>query len=418
MNLENGTHGWGNPSAAYLDKPHRQTGLSALYTGEGAPYALSSAYAKRISGIEHFATAVGCITALSISRVSSWSNREVKYEWHAQGRQSEYSKTDDWDLPALGEILATKNRPLLKLLWDLLSTLPASRADAVFQLNASARTYPIRSQLFQRLESSSWILDRRGRLRRPQAMTAEDLSDGWAPPVEGALVMRLGFGEQARVRDAAEVELRKTARTLGVPPDLFDEFMQLSLEDREEFFADVVAKGRQRQSFPSAGSLNPERRAGLVSADAESAPEFGTEMRQRSVVKGSSETRELARQYLSEQYTRADGAMHCQGCQLELPFRVDGRWYFEAVQFLADRKKTHHQNALALCPLCAAKYSHVRDTNDAALLASLLELNIEPEAGQVALPISIHAKRVEFMFTAKHAIDLKAAMSVAGESRR
>lgn len=417
VNLENGKQGWGNPSAAYLDSPYRRTGLSALHAGAKTPCGLSSLYARKVNGVEAFADAVGCVSSLSISEAAIWGNREVKPEWYAHGRQSEYAKTVDWDLPELDAILATKSRPLLKLLWDLLSSLPASRADAVFQLNASARAYPVRSQLFQRLDGKAWILDRRGRLKHPHAMTADDLSDGWTQHGEGTLVSRLGFGENARVRDAAETELRKGAKALGMPSEMFDEFMKFSPEDREEFFADAVRKVRQRQSFPSAGSLNPERRARLVSIDAESAPIFETETRERRVVQGSTETRERGRQYLCEQYTRPDGAMHCQACQLELPFKVGGRWYFQAVQFLPERKKMHHQNVLSLCPLCAAKYTYVRDTDDDALLASLLELEIDPEDDQVSLAISVDAQRIEVMFTARHAIDLKAALSTAGEGR-
>jgi len=415
--LGNGTRGWGAPSNVFLDKPYGQTGLSSLHASATAPFALASVYLKKIDGIQEFAAAVGCRMTLSISKATSWRNRDVKSEWRTQGRVSEYSKTDDWDFPALDQVLARKNRPLLKLLWEAISTAPASCGDAVFQRNASARAHQIRSQLIQRLDDRAWILDRRGRLKYPRDMTVDDLSDGWTPPRDGTLVMRLGFGEKARVRDAEESQLRKNAHAIGMPPEVYDEFMRLPVEDREEFFADVVRQARQRQSFPSAAAVNPVRRAGLVGAAAASAPLFETEARPRSVAKGSSEAREVARQYLREQYTLADGTMRCQGCQLDLPFQVSGRWYFEAVQFLADRQRMHHQNTLALCPLCAAKYSHVRDTTDEALLADLLEMELGPESGQVTLPVSVNTKRIQLMFTAKHAIDLKAALSAAGESR-
>ncbi|TFD70500.1 hypothetical protein [Cryobacterium sp. Hb1] len=243
----------------------------------------------------------------------------------------------------------------------------------------------------------------------------DTLSNDWVHPKEGSLVNRLGFGQDASVRDAVENELRISAMALGLPEEMFDEFMKLSVEDRAEFFADGVRKFRQRASFPSSGSENPERRASLVSLDAESAPEFASEIRQRRVVTGGVETRERAREYLSGQYTSADGLMHRQACQLELPFQVKSRWYFEAVRFLPERARAHHQNVLALCPLCAAKYNYVRDTPDDAFLAGLLELEIAAGDGQSSIPISLNSQRVVLMFTAKHAIDLKAVMSSAGE---
>jgi hypothetical protein len=100
-----------------------------------------------------------------------------------------------------------------------------------------------------------------------------------------------------------------------------------------------------------------------------------------------------------------------------MPFKVHDRWYFEAVPFLPERRKQHHQNYLALCPLCAAKYTYVRDSDDAALLAELRELEVGAEVGIAAIPISLNGGRVELKFTGKHAIDLKTVLTTAGEAR-
>ena len=46
-------------------------------------------------------------------------------------------------------------------------------------------------------------------------------------------------------------------------------------------------------------------------------------------------------------------------CKKALPFKLaDGNYYFEAVEFLQDLKKHHHQNYLTLCPNHAAMYMH------------------------------------------------------------
>jgi hypothetical protein len=87
------------------------------------------------------------------------------------------------------------------------------------------------------------------------------------------------------------------------------------------------------------------------------------------------------------------------------------------VQFVPGRKYLHHQSALALCPLCAAKYKHVRMPDDDGLVANMLALEVAAGAGTATLPIALNGVRVELRFTGKHAIDVKAVLSVAGEAR-
>ena len=74
--------------------------------------------------------------------------------------------------------------------------------------------------------------------------------------------------------------------------------------------------------------------------------------------------------------------MYCQACHAILPFKVKGDWHFEAIQFIGNRNRTHRQNALALCPLCAAKYKYKLETSDEALLESLSTVSIEAGQGR------------------------------------
>ncbi len=108
----------------------------------------------------------------------------------------------------------------------------------------------------------------------------------------------------------------------------------------------------------------------------------------------------------------------CQSCHSVMPFKLkDGSWYFEAVQFVPGRKRDHKANALAMCPLCAAKYRYARDTMDAALIDGLLEIVVSAGEGAVEFPVLISGERTSLRFTGKHAIDLQAALRVAGEER-
>ena len=61
---------------------------------------------------------------------------------------------------------------------ELLSQARWDYGDASFQLNGQAQKHVIRSQLFQRLDGTAWVLDRGGRLKKPRAMTVETLPEG------------------------------------------------------------------------------------------------------------------------------------------------------------------------------------------------------------------------------------------------
>jgi hypothetical protein len=409
---------WGRPGRTCLDKPYLDTGLAVLAAHTGNP-PLSDLYERSgISGVTDFALAIGCSAKLEIQHASVENNPKFDAQWHPWGtRSTDQGIKQDWDIRLLDRILKAKDRGLLRLLWELVSQATPGYRYATFQLNGGSRKHVIDSRLFQRLTGTEWVLDRGGRLREPRAMTVDALPESWAGPADKSLAVELGFGADARRRDAEELEERGVLEKLGMPNDLIDDLLASSDEERQEFYAQFRRRLPGKDEFPSAGSAAPGRRAGLVAADALSAPEYETEMRERRVVKGSAETREITRQYLREQYTAPNGAMYCQACHQQMPFKVRDSWYFVATQFLPERKKQHYQNHLALCPLCAAKYEHVRDTEDTALLAELLELQVGAEAGMVSIAISLNRGRTELKFTGKHAIDLKAALTAAGEER-
>ena len=100
-----------------------------------------------------------------------------------------------------------------------------------------------------------------------------------------------------------------------------------------------------------------------------------------------------------------------------MPFKVKGQWYFQAIQFVGGRKRVHRQNAVALCPLCAALYRHKRETSDDALMTELGAIGVEPGQGAVDLPVLLNGHVRRLRFTGKHAIDLRTVLDVAGDAR-
>ena len=89
--------------------------------------------------------------------------------------------------------------------------------------------------------------------------------------------------------------------------------------------------------------------------------------------------------YLLQQYTNDDGVMICQVCKKALPFKLaDGRYFFEAVEFLPELMKHHYQNYLVLCPNHAAMYQYA---NEAAELMKDLFLNLSEMSWRWFLPV-------------------------------
>ena len=83
------------------------------------------------------------------------------------------------------------------------------------------------------------------------------------------------------------------------------------------------------------------------------------------------------RAYLEDLYTDGEGRMVCQGCQREMLFkRPDGKYYFEAVEFIKSSGKELPQNFIALCPVCAAKFRNTLQTSDEMLRAALFQSSV------------------------------------------
>jgi len=408
---------WGRPDQIYIDAPFQRTGLSELYGLGNRLYPLLSDYRGRVAGIDGLLLALGATGGLRVVAADPWKNASYQRAWNPHGRRwTDQGTKRDWDLPEFPRIVESGDPTMLRALWDLVVQSPGYYARAVFQLNASATSHPMRSQLAARL-SGEWILDRDGVLRTPRSMTVEDLPSGWPEPTANSLALALGFGAEARERDEAAQARSQRALEMGIPVAFLDAIDDLDESEREGLFAELIERTQARARFPVSTSANPARRAALVAADAADAPAHASERRLRSVVIGQSQNAELTRQYLREQYTDASGDLHCQLCHDVMPFKVSGAWYFVAVQFVKARARVHHQNALATCAACAALYGLTRTTSDSALLESLFGVGIGAETERVTLRVVLDGKRHELWFTGKHALDLQAALRAQGAAR-
>ena len=135
-------------------------------------------------------------------------------------------------------------------------------------------------------------------------------------------------------------------------------------------------------------------------------PERRTEERTRSVSVGRDEVKVQAGQYLSQQYTNADGEMICQICKSRVPFSLDdGTPYFEKVEFLPELTRRHYQNYLALCPNHAAMFQHANGSSDSLESAFLTLVGNE-------LSVVLAQSDTTIYFTRTHVADLQAVITV------
>jgi hypothetical protein len=421
-----GKNYWVAPSSLYIDEPYTSTGLAGLF---GAPanshlvrgrYLLWPGYLEDVDGIAEFAIKLGCQAHLRIISAEVQQNPGFDRRWYSE-RWTSHGTKRDWDLEHLDDAVDSGEEQLLRGVWQVVTSAGVDRARAVFQANGSTERHVFPSQAARRLESTAWIPDRDGNLRTPASITERELAGGLSLPQPPNLIHQLGFGRDAEASESEQRSREALATTAGFPSAASMERFRRATEGLTEEELDAVVSDledrRQRGSILGSPSDDPERRAGLAAEGAAAVPEREFAIRERSVAVGGEAQMARAKQYLRAHYSDQDGKMHCQVCGSRMPFQVEGRDYFEAIQFVSRRKRDHHQNRLALCPLCAAKYQHARATADDDLIEQLRALEIDEDTAAVRIHLTLAAASAETVLVARHAIDLRAALLVAGEER-
>jgi hypothetical protein len=409
-----GVKTWVGAQTLVIDSPYEVTGLALLPQFQ---YRLWSGYKGKIDLVAEFAHKIGAKREFVFEEVAPYSNREFRWDWTRYNKESHLGTRTDWDLPEFESICDTNNPILLRALWDFVCNKRPTIMEAVYQANGGSQVHRFTSQIGQKLSETEWVLDRQGYPQAPRSMTLEELAEDWPKPPPNSLASALGFGEELRKKDAAIHEKRKQAESLGLLPELVAAMQDLSPEEQAEAARDFREKKRA-PSFPGEISNNPDRRTIVSSEDGGNAPGKTKVVKPRSVSDGQDvKIKKEAKLYLRQKYT-ADEKMYCQACHDSATFKVKGDWFFEAVEFVPNRKQLLTENYLALCPLCAAKYLYARDPeDDEALLAKVLEWKIDDGAPVVSFALALAGKRVNLNFTQTHAISLKAKLTVAGETR-
>lgn len=407
-----GSRYWASPTDAYLDAPISSTGLASLYeSGEfpsTPPGRLDPGYVDATADVIGLARELGVLDRLTIAECDARDNPQFRTE--RTGRENYKRISTDWSIPHFDKILSIGDEVLLRGLWRLVVSAPVKYADAVYQANGSSRRHVMQSRLLQKLRTEAWILDQDGNLRIPADMTVDELAEGLLLPTSAPLLEHAEFGRKAATETQRHKLDTEVARKYGFgSPEEMQQIAELRKRDPEKF--KILIKNMETElRLPDASTAVPEQRARRAVELAADAPARKYARRERSVYIQIPGHHSAARGYLMHFYTNEDQIMVCQVCTLPMPFQIDGRYYFEAVQFVKDSERDLRENRLALCPTCAAKYRHARSTSLQELRDALLSLEIESK-GSVTVDVVLAGEETKIRFVGKHAIDLQAALA-------
>jgi hypothetical protein len=243
---------------------------------------------------------------------------------------------------------------------------------------------------------------------RPADASRDSLPEGFAFDPGWGWLKAVGFGQELAKKSEEHRRRQGVARELGFADDETLErakrFAALPPAEQERILVD--REQSRPIDLPESEPANLERRTQRVGAAAAEAPERRSEERTRSVAVGRDEVKLQAAQYLSQQYTNADGEMICQVCKARMPFHLDdGTPYFEKVEFLQKLSKRHYQNYLALCPNHAAMFQHTNASSD-----SLEGMFVTLVGNELHIILAQHETTI--YFTRTHIADLKEVIKV------
>ena len=418
---------WHSASQIYLDRPYTETetGMSDYYDIVGLPKGVSALaeFYKDMpidtSKIVRFVESLGAREHIPISKAGCQNNPEWEYLCRVPGERYTFRSDEDYRIEHFKNLVAARNARISRLIWNTMCKR-GGVLRAQFRKNRSGGTRDAPSQVVHQLRKAEWV-PQGDRFVRPASARAELLPPGFTFDSGWAWIKAIEFGkevefENEKAKAAATEAVEKcnrrnaAAAELGFEPDdvaWLEKLKEVPAEQRDRFFQEWE-RWCEPVELPDHEPRNPERRAERVSAIATDAPERRTEERTRSVSIGREEVKAEAKEYLKQQYVSEGDVSDviCQVCKRQMPFKLDdGSAYFEAVEFLVELKKLHHQNYLALCPNHRAMFRYANSKKD-----SMLEMFTELTGSE--LEIVLAQKNETVYFTKTHIADLKKIIEV------
>ncbi|MCC6694361.1 MAG: hypothetical protein IT365_01910 [Candidatus Hydrogenedentes bacterium] len=299
-----------------------------------------------------------------------------------------------------------------ELLPPLVRFLHGRYQTATHQNYDNATTLEEDSDLCKMLKSYSWIPIGEDDYKRPNECTVADMAGELRRNSTLIRVLGIQPDPQEVAQGKAEDQESLIAQA-GFPPEI----AALLVRNREAFtvesIADFIATHAQTAAsapeFPERRVPNPERRATGVRNRTRRADPKTYDEQKRSV--RTSRPQVSPKVWLREMYTNEQNVMVCQICCRAMPFKIPttGEYYFEAVQVADNFSKEDHSLYLALCPLCAAKYSVLVKGNE-KLLSDFIWAVEQADTDSLAIPAQIGETSSQVRFVESHLHDLRIAL--------
>lgn len=420
-NAVNDERYWCKPCALVLDSPYEPTDLLKFY-GVHRKQCVIGEYAEKLpknsrDDFVQFLGAVGVMRALAVTATSTNNNpaREqlMSDYFRYETRRTSSAIDEDFTIIGMHEYVRLKSREAGRLLWNALIGADKRCAKARFRPN---RQYPTReadSQVVHYLKNVPWVPDAAGNFRKPCDTSRSALPEGFDYDDRNGMLTAIEFGERARERDTAYRARTESARGLGFGSA--EEAQQVAEILRQPGVSverlRALVQAQKAVPLPEAKVPQPARRSTKVMESAAHAPDKESVSRERSVDPNAQGSILEARAYLRAKYTNSDGQLVCQCCHAEMPFKVRGEYYFEAVQCVRNLDKHYFQNRLALCPTCAAKYQHARETTDEQISTEVRTVDLADDVASASVQMRLAGVGYSLYFVGSHWFDLKTLLT-------
>ncbi len=257
------------------------------------------------------------------------------------------------------------------------------------------------------LLSNAWLPDKEGEFHKPGELSLDALPSEFERYEDLASHLRM-IGS----------ELSDLAQKAGFDVGELDLLRELKSSMPEEFkrIKELLTEKKAKPAFPERMSSDPKRRAHRARVRADEAPKRKYEVRPRSVkTSNSAGSKDV---YLRESYTR-ERKLFCQICEDVMPFRGrDNEYYLESVQVLDDIDIEHEAKHLALCPLCAAKFTELVKKDEKQhrrLRHDLVQLDIA-NSKDFRINIRLGNESGSIRFVETHLIDIKELLDAEDKS--
>ncbi|MCK4348528.1 MAG: hypothetical protein KAW47_07915, partial [Thermoplasmatales archaeon] len=324
--------------------------------------------------------------------------------------------TKDYKMDGLEFVLKnhTSNKNISRYLWNLLILSEKGEPYKIeFQgtlESSNNKTFPVKSTkkenkittLLNLLTQNQWLPDKNVNFYKPPEILLSELPDDF----EKESLEAESLEKKLEFKKDIEQELLS-----NLPPEkreiynLVRSFSKEDIQDMNKF----LEERKRKSQFPEGKAPDKVRREKKAKENYVSSKKRKSEKREWLV--RITQDQIDKRTSLREWYQDDEERVVCQICKSPSYFKNRrGKYYFEAIEMVKDEKE-YDANALALCPLCAAKYLYGEKTEDDEIKQKLIKLyndfiSSSLDQNNLKITISLCGQTADIQFVEKHLIDL------------